>query len=370
MVPGKRLRIAPFLVAGSDEQLRNFLFVQIGPQRQIAGRAERAEHQQHVVIVDQFAGLRIGQLGIGVVVVGDEPDLAAIDAAALVEHVEIGGFGCGRSWRRRPAARYRAWCCRSGFQSRQYRVRRPPCSTMKQMLRPAAADRGSAAQYLGLPGMGQSDVYSSRGMRPLVRRYVTVFRSHFAQSTGYLHSMGRSHRGRKGCGESGDRLSSSFRGARSASPESIAQHSRWWNGFRARRLASPRNDERVTPHPRGARRRALILIHAPSKAEGAGKTGCALHPRSRVQCAHGRKTHTSIQVKRKQPGFPCAMVYDLYVLSLVTGFVATITGEISAHRLDASIGAPGPHDFAVRFRTRSFSLSRATGVHRFSPQRS
>jgi hypothetical protein len=47
------------------------------------------------------------------------------------------------------------------------------------------------------------------------------------------------------------------------------------------------------------------------KTEGAGKTGCALHPRSRVQ-KQRRKTHTSIQVQRKQSGLPCAMVYGLY----------------------------------------------------------
>src|SRR5258708_24516639 len=44
--------------------------------------------------------------------------------------------------------------------------------------------------------------------------------------------------------------------------------------------------------------------------EGAGKAGCALHPRSRVQkCT--KKTHTSIQVQRRQSGFPCAVVYGL-----------------------------------------------------------
>jgi hypothetical protein len=46
------------------------------------------------------------------------------------------------------------------------------------------------------------------------------------------------------------------------------------------------------------------------KSEGAGKTGCALHPRSRVQAAH-RKTHTSIQVQRKHSGLPRAMVLRL-----------------------------------------------------------
>jgi hypothetical protein len=44
--------------------------------------------------------------------------------------------------------------------------------------------------------------------------------------------------------------------------------------------------------------------------EGAGKTGCALHPRSRVQCA-SKNAHTSIQVQRKHSGLPCAMVLRL-----------------------------------------------------------
>src|ERR1700733_11939871 len=44
--------------------------------------------------------------------------------------------------------------------------------------------------------------------------------------------------------------------------------------------------------------------------EGAGKTGCALHPRSRVQ-ELATRTHTSIQVQRKQSDLPCAMVLRL-----------------------------------------------------------
>jgi hypothetical protein len=42
-----------------------------------------------------------------------------------------------------------------------------------------------------------------------------------------------------------------------------------------------------------------------------------------------------------------------FVLSPVTGFVVTVPGvKRELHRqLDASIGASGPHDFAVRFRT-------------------
>src|SRR5258708_6959075 len=47
-----------------------------------------------------------------------------------------------------------------------------------------------------------------------------------------------------------------------------------------------------------------------SKREGAGNAGCALHPRSRVQCAQ-EDAHTSIQVQRRQSDIPCAMALRL-----------------------------------------------------------
>jgi hypothetical protein len=37
-----------------------------------------------------------------------------------------------------------------------------------------------------------------------------------------------------------------------------------------------------------------------------------------------------------------------FVLALVTGFLATIACEKNSRQLDASTGASGPHDFAVR----------------------
>jgi len=41
-----------------------------------------------------------------------------------------------------------------------------------------------------------------------------------------------------------------------------------------------------------------------------------------------RKTHTSIQVQRKQSGLPCAMVLTVsFVLSPVTGFLATVAAR-------------------------------------------
>src|ERR1700761_7179523 len=50
---------------------------------------------------------------------------------------------------------------------------------------------------------------------------------------------------------------------------------------------------------------------APLKVEGAGKTGCALHPRSHVQSCIKENAHMSIQVQRKHSGLPCAMARRL-----------------------------------------------------------
>src|SRR6266702_8600939 len=76
----------------------------------------------------------------------------------------------------------------------------------------------------------------------------------------------------------------------------------------------------------------------PSKEEGAGNAGCALHPRSRVQvCA--KNAHTSIQVQRRQSDFPCASGLTAYfVLSPVTGFLATVVWQI----FDPQNLAPAP----------------------------
>ena len=83
--------------------------------------------------------------------------------------------------------------------------------------------------------------------------------------------------------------------------------------------------------------------------EGAGKTGCALHPRSRVQL-RTENAHTSIQVRREHPGLPCAMALRLIrALPGRAGLVVTVALEkLASQELDASIGASGPHDFAVR----------------------
>ena len=91
--PGKRLGIAQLLGAGRDEELGNLPLVQEAPHRKVSGRSEGAKHQEDVFPLDQPAGQIERNGGIGIVVMGDEAHLAAVDAAALVDHLEICRFG-------------------------------------------------------------------------------------------------------------------------------------------------------------------------------------------------------------------------------------------------------------------------------------
>ena len=67
--------------------------VQIISDRKIVRCPERPEHQQHLVDLDQLPGLFERRRGVGTVIVRDEFDLAAIDAAIIVDPVEIGRLG-------------------------------------------------------------------------------------------------------------------------------------------------------------------------------------------------------------------------------------------------------------------------------------
>src|SRR5437868_5564468 len=98
---------------------------------------------------------------------------------------------------------------------------------------------------------------------------------------------------------------------------------------------------------RGASRPRFASLFALFETEGAGKTGCLLHPRSRVRFAQ-TKVHTSIQGSGNTPAFPAQWLY---------GLLRALPGErLFCHRrrrdtsrpLDASTAASGPHDFAVR----------------------
>ena len=83
----------------------------------------------------------------------------------------------------------------------------------------------------------------------------------------------------------------------------------------------------------------------PSCSEGAGKTGCTPHPRSRVQFAH-KNAHTSIQVQAETLRPSLRNGFTAYsVLSPVNGSFATVAAQgMNPTQLDASTAASGPHD--------------------------
>ena len=66
------------------------------------------EKKQHLVLLDQLPHLLDGLRRAVAVVAADEVDLAAIDAAVLIDHGEIGGFGLadGAVGRSRAAVRH------------------------------------------------------------------------------------------------------------------------------------------------------------------------------------------------------------------------------------------------------------------------
>ena len=54
----------------------------------------------------------------------------------------------------------------------------------------------------------------------------------------------------------------------------------------------------------------VLHFVGPHEEEGAGKTGCALHPRSHVRVCN-KNLHMSIQEQRRTSGLPCAMALRL-----------------------------------------------------------
>jgi hypothetical protein len=138
-------------------------------------------------------------------------------------------------------------------------------------------------------------------------------------------------------------LSLSFRGARSANPESRDSPMRNCPyevrqeclRIRIRVLAA-----RIVPE---------LLAEPPPNQRAQGMPG--------ARCTHGPLCNKKAQgqepqVRRMRPGIPCAMA--LRLIRALPGdhrLVATVIGEDAGSiiaNLDACFGAPGPHDFAVR----------------------
>ena len=107
----------------------------------------------------------------------------------------------------------------------------------------------------------------------------------------------------------------------------------------------------IRPRSRGVNCPSSVYF-SPS-LRGRGRRESRMRAAPAVSCANcAKETPTSIQVKRRQSGFPCAMGYGL--------LRALLGDRLSCHRhlqgcpceLSASTGAPGPHDFAVRDHLR------------------
>ena len=105
-----------------------------------------------------------------------------------------------------------------------------------------------------------------------------------------------------------------------------------------------------------AARSAGVCLSFPPKRGGECRVRCPPRPRCTIiEIMHTRKK----QVNPKPPGIPHPKVLKAYVvLSPVTGlfchrrladmFCLSPVGPTQLRELDASVGASGPHDFAVR----------------------
>ena len=88
--PFEVLRIVPFRRAGVEQELRHALRVEIFVHGGLRRGAERAVQRQHFLLLDQPPRrLDAFRRAVGVVH-GEEFDLASVDAALFVQHLEIG----------------------------------------------------------------------------------------------------------------------------------------------------------------------------------------------------------------------------------------------------------------------------------------
>jgi hypothetical protein len=100
-------------------------------------------------------------------------------------------------------------------------------------------------------------------------------------------------------------------------------------------------------HPRG-----MVCPSFPislSLLENRGRRECRVRAAPAVSCAKvAQLAHTSIQVSGEHSDIPCAMALRLISRSpRWSGLVVTVTHGL-LRKLEASIAASGPHDFAVR----------------------
>jgi len=68
-------------------------------------------------------------------------------------------------------------------------------------------------------------------------------------------------------------------------------------------------------------------VRSPAKVEGAGKTGCTLHPRSRVQDAHSKSAHEHTgSAEAFRPSLRSGLT-TYFVLSPENGSLASVAAQ-------------------------------------------
>jgi hypothetical protein len=112
----------------------------------------------------------------------------------------------------------------------------------------------------------------------------------------------------------------------------------------------------ATSRPRGAMRPSCAKNLSPK--EGVGNAGCPLHPRSRVHLVAVERTRVTTSTP-ESPGIPARNGFNGFLRALpgdrallppspADMFCLSPVGPTQLRKLDASVGASGPHDFAVR----------------------
>jgi hypothetical protein len=149
----------------------------------------------------------------------------------------------------------------------------------------------------------------------------------------------------------------------SEAKQSMQQHAR--SGGLLRRVASRNDVETQFRIPAAPRARVAASTSRPLKSEGAGNAGRAMRPqpcvRNKKAHKHSHHGHTGITRHSPRNGFTAYTA-----LSPVTGLSCHRRLRSCPHRLDASVGASGPHDFAVRKIAPSSEAP--PRVHRIPPR--
>ena len=119
------------------------------------------------------------------------------------------------------------------------------------------------------------------------------------------------------------------------------------------------------PSPsRSAESARVVGINCPPQNRGRRESRVPIAPMGPVQKKHGGRTTGSTGIT---PAFPAQWFTAYSALSLVTGLSCHHRQRDAKHhrQLDASVGASGPHDFAVR--TQRHSSVDVARVHRLPP---